>query len=549
MFNAQSFSPVSTGFTSGTSMLPTVSNVGVGGQLQKMSSFDTMQEIFFDIRDGISNLIESIKNQTGLLHSTLLGVIHTLTNIGSIVAKDLDLEEKQTNIDIENEKDEDKDKSLSDDNEGKGLLTNSFKGGVAKVMQRIKDMSLVESLIALGVGLALLMFNFEKVASIIGKTVKFFDEHILPRIKAFGSSLGEYYTNLFDGLFGDNGFFTVIFDGFANISEAIDKGDGKAALAEAANMLIKGTTSAISVIGTTVLGAIKVIAKTIDPEADLSDLDEIILFFNDLVPNAIKKLEKDQLEFDKVLKEEGKLSAAGVLFRQTYDNYIANTLNGISNTLGFILKPFISDETYEGFMKADYSFANIKSELNKAFDNLGEVFDKMKDSVRVFSNGIIDSVNSYLPDFMQIKKIPKKDDQFEIDTLDSMEKQKLITPKQYESGGFMYDKYQEQREKVIAIDPSVVIPNNDFERDFGVDANVGNLIEGKDNMTLKTKELKEVASVSQSDSSTSIVVPNFITDNKKIDNSSNSSQSVTVTDQRVESLDSSSNALLAYFRQ
>jgi hypothetical protein len=550
MFNAQSFSPVSTGFTSGTSMLPTVSNVGVGGQLQKMSSFDTMQEIFFDIRDGISNLIESIKNQTGLLHSTLLGVIHTLTNIGSIVAKDLDLEEKQTNIDIENEKDEDKDKSLSDDNEGKGLLTNSFKGGVAKVMQRIKDMSLVESLIALGVGLSLLMFNFEKVAGIIGKTVKFFDEHILPRIKAFGSSLGEYYTNLFDGLFGDNGFFTVIFDGFANISEAIDKGDGKAALAEAANMLIKGTTSAISVIGTTVLGAIKVIAKTIDPEADLSDLDEIILFFNDLVPNAIKKLEKDQLEFDKVLKEEGKLSAAGVLFRQTYDNYIANTLNGISNTLGFILKPFISDETYEGFMKADYSFANIKSELNKAFDNLGEVFDKMKDSVRVFSNGIIDSVNSYLPDFMQIKKIPKKDDQFEIDTLDSMEKQKLITPKQYESGGFMYDKYQEQREKVIAIDPSVVIPNNDFERDFGVDANVGDLIERKDNiMSLKTKELKDVASVSKSDSSTSIVVPNFITDNKKIDNSSNSSQSVTVTDQRVESLDSSSNALLAYFRQ
>jgi len=68
-------------------------------------------------------------------------------------------------------------------------------------------------------------------------------------------------------------------------------------------------------------------------------------------------------------------------------------------------------------------------------------------------------------------------------------------------------------------------------------------------MSLKTKELKDVASVSQSDSSTSIVVPNFITDNKKIDNSSNSSQSVTVTDQRVESLDSSSNALLAYFRQ
>ena len=60
---------------------------------------------------------------------------------------------------------------------------------------------------------------------------------------------------------------------------------------------------------------IKVAAKTVDPEADTSDLDEIIQFFNDLIPNAIKKLEKDQKEFDKVLKEEGKFAAAGVLLK------------------------------------------------------------------------------------------------------------------------------------------------------------------------------------------------------------------------------------------
>ena len=98
-----------------------------------MSSFDTMQEIFFDIRDGISNLIESIKNQTGLLHSTLLGVIHTLSNIGNIVAKDLDLEETQTNIAKENEKMKIKEKVLvMMKMKVKVLLTNSFKGGVTK---------------------------------------------------------------------------------------------------------------------------------------------------------------------------------------------------------------------------------------------------------------------------------------------------------------------------------------------------------------------------------------------------------------------------------
>ena len=474
---------VSTGFTSDSRAMVPVSIQGMAGKLQKMSTFDSMQEIFLEIRDGIGNIGEIFREKLSGLNSHLAFRLETLNNtmskIGNIAAKDLGLEETQTNIAKENEKDEDKKESLSDDDkDGKGLLTNSFKGGVAKVMQRIKDMSLVESLIALGAGLFLLMFNFEKVAGILGGTVKFFDEQVIPRVKAFGSSLKEYYTNLFDGLFGDTGFFTVIGEGFGDIKKAIDSGDGKAAINAAGKTLIKGTTSAISVIGTTILGAIKVVAKTVDPDADLSALDKLIKYFNDLPGNVIKKLEADQIEFDKTLKEKGKIAAAGVLLRQTYDNYIANTLNGISKTFGIILKPIISDESYKRFMTDDYSFANIKDELGKAFDSLGEAFDRMKDSVRVFSNEIIDSVNEYLPDFMKMDKIPKKDDQFEIDTLASMEKQKLITPDQYEPGGFMYKKYQKQREKVIEINPSVVIPNNDFERDFGVNANVGDIIDG-----------------------------------------------------------------------
>ena len=564
----QSFSPVSTGFSTDSRAMVPVSVQGMADKVTKMSPLETMQEVFFDIRDGITNLGDVFKEKISGLNSHLAFRLETLNNtmskIGNIAAKDLGLEETQTNIAKENEKDEDKRESFKDDEkDGKGILTNSFKGGVGKVLQRIKEMSLVESLIALGVGLFLLMFNFEKVAGLIGGTVKFFDEQVIPRVKAFGSSLKEYYTNLFDGLFGDTGFFTVIGEGFGDIKKAIDSGDGKAAINAAGKTLIKGTTSAISVIGTTILGAIKVVAKTVDPDADLSTLDKLIKYFNDLPGNVIKKLEADQIEFDKTLEEEGKIAAAGVLLRQTYDNYIANTLNGISKAFGIILKPIISDESYKRFMTDDYSFANIKDELGKAFDNLEEAFNRMKDSIRVFSNQMIDSVNVLLPDFLKMDKIPKKDDQFEIDTLDSMEKQKLITPDQYEPGGFMYKKYQKQREKVIAIDPSVVIPNNDFEKDFGVNANVGDIIDGsfesntqpekmmnyKDNiMTLKTKELKAAASVSQSES-TSIVAPNFITDNKKIDNSNNSSQAVTVTDQRVESLDSSSNALLAYFRQ
>ena len=89
---------VSTGFSSDSKSMVPVSIQGMADKVTKMSPLDTMQEVFFDIRDGIDNLSESIKNQTGLLNNTLLGVITTLTNIGNITKKDLGLEQVQTKI-------------------------------------------------------------------------------------------------------------------------------------------------------------------------------------------------------------------------------------------------------------------------------------------------------------------------------------------------------------------------------------------------------------------------------------------------------------------
>jgi len=550
MLGALSLPSVSTGFTSDNKSMVPVSIQDMAIKVQNMSPLQSMQEVFFDIRDGIDNLGKVFSDKISGLNKHLAFRLETLnttmSTIGNIASRDLDLEETQTNIDIENEKDEDKEKSLAGPTGG-SFFTDEFKGKFSSALNRMKNLSFVESLIALGAGLALLTFNFDKIASVIGSTVKFFDEEIIPRGKAFISSTAEYGKNLFDGFFGKTGLFTVIFDGLTNLDKSIEKGDTKEALLAVSDTFIKSTLSIISLAGTSILGLLKVGIKTVNPDADVSKLDEIITFFNDLPGKAIKKLEADQIEFDKVLEEEGKVAAAGVLLRQTYDNYIANTLNGISKAFGIILKPIISDESYKRYMTDDYSFANVKSELGKAFDKLDEIFNTMQDSVRVFSNGLIDSVNEYLPDFMKISKIPKKDDQFEIETLASMEKQKLITPKQYEPGGFMYKKYIEQREKVIEIDPSVVIPNNSFERDFGVDANVGDIIDGTYKMEDKTKEIKTLTSESVVDNNSSIVAPIF--DNKSITTNNSNSQTVTVTDQRVDSMETSSNALLSYFRQ
>ena len=88
--------------TSESKALVPYSPSGIMDNVKKLSPLESMQEVFYDIRDGIENLgnrlTESINNQTGLLNSTLLGVIHTLSNIGNIAAKDLDIEKATAKI-------------------------------------------------------------------------------------------------------------------------------------------------------------------------------------------------------------------------------------------------------------------------------------------------------------------------------------------------------------------------------------------------------------------------------------------------------------------
>ena len=558
MLGTQSFSPVSTGFSTDSRAMVPVSIQGMAGKLQKISTFDSMQEIFLEIRDGISNLTESIKNQTGLLHSTLLGVIHTLTNIGSIVAKDLDLEETQTNIDIENERDEDKDESLKDDEkDGKSIIPPALKKGFNSVVEYVKNLSFIESLIALGAGLFLLMFNFEKIGNMIGFLVKKTDEEVIPRVKAFGSTIFELGENLIDGLFGKNGVFPVILGGLGGIIDDIKKGEGKAAILGVGKTLINGTSSVISLIGTTILGAIKVVAKTVDPDADLSALDELIEYFNDIPEKVEKKLDADAKEYKKVLDEKGFFPAQGIALRQTYDNLIGNSLNTISDIFGIALKP-VNEDLGNYLMDADYTAKGISSAFQVSMKNLGLAMEKSRNGISKVINDILDDMNKYLPDFMKIdsRMIITKDGK-DVSTYVNDEGMTVPMYRDAEIGkdinvlGKKDDKPIDEVMREQILGPGfTTLPNGEkfyFEKQPATNEELSEMMDNKDsNMTLKTKELKAAASVSQSES-TSIVAPNFITDNKKIDNSNNSSQAVTVTDQRVDSMEGSSNAVLNYY--
>ena len=138
MFNAQPFSPVSTGFTSGsTSMLPTVN------QVSKMPVADAMKEVFFDIRDGITDLGSIFSSKISGLNSHLAFRLETLnttmTTIGKILADDLDLEKQSFDDMREDQEDKDRKESLEGEEKEKLVKVLKDKTKLKKELESILD--------------------------------------------------------------------------------------------------------------------------------------------------------------------------------------------------------------------------------------------------------------------------------------------------------------------------------------------------------------------------------------------------------------------------
>ena len=166
---------------------------------------------------------------------------------------------------------------------------------------------------------------------------------------------------------------------------------------------------------------------------------------------------------------------------------------------------------------------------------MSESFNDNPTKIRVDEGLNKVALANYLSNFLDIDK-----NSFEIETLANMEEaRKGPFKSQYEPGGFMYKKYIKQREKVIAIDPSLVQPINDFEEAFGVNANVGDIIDGsyKSNAD-KTKVIKALEKSS--------MPPGNITIMKGGDKGGDtvSTTNVVQSDQRVDPLDRSADAII-----
>ena len=131
MFGSSSFPAVSTGFTSDSKAMIPVSSVGT---INKMSPLESMKEVFFDIRDGISDLSSVFSSRISGLNSHLAFRLETLnttmTTIGKILAKDLDIEKDTFDEMQENERRDERDESLGKDGKGEDKSKKGMGGGL-----------------------------------------------------------------------------------------------------------------------------------------------------------------------------------------------------------------------------------------------------------------------------------------------------------------------------------------------------------------------------------------------------------------------------------
>ena len=148
--------------------------------VEKMSPLESMQEVFFDIRDGISNLATTFSDKISGLNKHLAFRLETLndtmSNIGSIAAEDLNLEQGQAQDDNQSKRDENIEGQDTDgESDKKPGMIASIKGAAGKVSEGYDKMG-AKMKVALFAGIAAALFaSMDKITPILAKGLKFFN--------------------------------------------------------------------------------------------------------------------------------------------------------------------------------------------------------------------------------------------------------------------------------------------------------------------------------------------------------------------------------------
>ena len=220
---------IQSSFASGSSaMLPTISNMA---SVQKMSALDSMQEVFFDIREGIVNLskvfAEKISGLNTHLAFRLDKLNNTMSKIASVAVKDLSLEEeKQDEIDVINRNANIQASETVDDigDVGQGTtMLDSLKRFFEKFKSDGGESSILK--LALMAGALFLLSKFsDKLLPIITATIKFVKETLIPGLNKLLGFIGLDLKTALTGLLAAVVLWKFVFSPLTGLAIRIGTG-------------------------------------------------------------------------------------------------------------------------------------------------------------------------------------------------------------------------------------------------------------------------------------------------------------------------------------
>ena len=503
MFNAQPFPTVSTGFSSGGSaMLPAVSNVG---EIRKMSPIDTMKEVFIDIRDGIDNLSKTFSEKISGLNKHLAFRLDklntTMTTIGKIAAKDLNIEQNTFKEIQENEARDERNEAINrgtdetPKDEGKGVLTQSFKDLLDKLTPKTVGMKLGLA----GLALAGTMAALSSIEGAIAGTFEFIKKTLAPAVKRGMTELKKDFKNLDEGLFGKEGLVSILSEGFSDIYDGVKEGDFTKSVDGLKKILGPGVTKLVSVTGDAVVGVFDAVAKTFGYDGDA--LEKTQEWFREL-PNNIDRYVDEFLttatnvmnDLKKTYNEEGFFAATKQGATGLFDSTVGLGLNYLKDGAAAIADHYGQDEVAKELSALDFSsdkfFESIKNLAKLIYDPetgniLGMDFPNISNLLPTLRE-IADSIVASLPKWMRPDTLAEQ----------IAEKQENIQfQKNQIASGDDYDGFLNKRTEIIANEEKELAElqrQYDEQYPMPLDANT---MTNNNNRIEKTNVLKSVSQI------------------------------------------------------
>jgi hypothetical protein len=428
MLGALTLPSVSTGFSSDSKSMVPVSIQGMADKVTKMSPLESMQEVFFDIRDGIDNLSTTFSEKISGLNKHLAFRLETLnttmSQIGNIAAKDLGLEQQQTDIAIENEAERERIESVGDQgdptekkDEGKGVFTQSFKDLLDKLTPKSVGMKMGLA----GLALAGTMAALSSIEGVIAGTFKFVKEKVIPGLKTGFGELKKDFKNFNENVFGKDGFVPIIAGGLKDIKDGIVEGDLQKSLDGVKTILTDGVVKGIATAGDLAVGLLDATMKTFGYEGDT--LEKTQKWFRDLPKNIDGYIDTFLAtatgvidDVRKTYSEEGLFAATKVGFKGLFDNTTAVALNFLSQGASKIADHYGEEETAKKLAALDFSsdkfLESIKSLAYMIYNPetgaiLGMDFPNISNFLPTLQE-IADSIIMSLPKFLRPDTIGEK---------------------------------------------------------------------------------------------------------------------------------------------